>query len=213
MDGEIRRILLATSLSSDSQCALDYAVGLAREHASEIVLVHVIEPLPCGVARWYEPSRLLEQHAEDARSRLEDFERQALALYPRCRSELHFGAAVQVIADLAKKLDADLIVVSAHRRSEIFDLLLRGLAERLVRRTACPVLTVRWGSGSTRATAQADHDNAPEASVTLPNHRLNDSAAQKDDLPNRACAPRCRSSEDASSVRSDPIFGNDRAQG
>jgi len=184
MDGEIKRILLATGLSSDSLEAVEYTAGVAREHACEIVLVHVIEPLPRGIARWYEPSRLLEQYAEDARNKLEQFERQALALYPRCRSELHFGVAVQVIADLAKKLEADLIVVSAHQRSGIFDLVLGGLAERLMRRTACPVLAVRWGSGSRNTAVQLE----PATPVTQSSRRLNDAAAQKTRLSQAACA-------------------------
>jgi nucleotide-binding universal stress UspA family protein len=157
MDGEIRRILLATDLSSDSRSALDYTVSLAGEHTSEIVLVHVIEPLPRGAARWFEPSRLLEQYAEDARNKLQHLERQALALNPRCRSELHFGVASQVIADLAKKLEADLIVVSAQRRMGMFDMVLGDLAGRLVRRTACPVLAVQCRGRSRRATAQSDY--------------------------------------------------------
>jgi nucleotide-binding universal stress UspA family protein len=102
MDQEINRILLATDFSTESKTALEFTVGLAREHASEVVLVHVIEPLPHGVARWYEPSTLLERYAEDVRNRLEGFEKQALALYPRCRSELHFGPPSQTISYLAK---------------------------------------------------------------------------------------------------------------
>jgi nucleotide-binding universal stress UspA family protein len=190
MAEEIRRIVLATSLSSDSLGAVEYIAGLAREHASELVLVHVIEPLPRGIARWYEPSRLLGQYAENARNKLEHFEKQALALYPRCRSELHFGTAAQVIADVAKKLAADLIVVSAHQPTGIFDLVLGGLAERLIRRTACPVLAVRWGGGSSHETEQPDHfyEAASATSIPRSNSRLTESAVHKGRIPNPACA-------------------------
>ena len=143
MDGEPKRIILAVDLCSDSERALEYALGLAREHDSEIVLLHVIEPLPRGVARWYEPTRLLEQYAEDARLELDNLERKALASYPHCRSELHFGLAARIITARAKELKADLIIVSTHPRGWISELFLRTLPQKLVLRSSCPVLTIR----------------------------------------------------------------------
>lgn len=154
MDESIERILLPTDFSSDSLAALEYAVALAREHLSEIVLVHVVEPLPRGVARWYDPSKLLEQHAEEARSKLKQFEKQALVLYPRCRSEIHFGTTSRVIADLASMLKANLIVVSTRRRTGIFDRLFEGLPERLVHLASCPVLAVQIDHAPPRAPAK-----------------------------------------------------------
>jgi len=142
---EIRRIILVTDFCCDTLPAIEYVAGFAREHDAEIVLVHVVEPLPLGIGRWYEPSRLIEQYAENARTRLKHCESEALDVYPRCSSELHFGPAVQVVAELEKKLDADLIVVSAHRRTSFLDLLLGDLSERLARRTSCPVLAVNCG--------------------------------------------------------------------
>ncbi len=145
-DVSIGRILVPTDFSSDSLAALEYAASLAREHLSEIVLIHVTEPLPRGVGRWYEPSMLLEQYAEAARVKLEHFERQALARYPHCRSELHFGAVSRVIADMARKLKADLIVLATHPRTGLLDRLLEGLPERLMRTAPCPVLAVQVGA-------------------------------------------------------------------
>lgn len=160
-----RRILVPIDFSPDSMAALEYAVSLAREHSSEIVLLHVIEPLPRGVGRWYEPSTLLEQHAEAARKKLEQFEKQALALYPRCRSELHFGAVSRVIADVASGLDADLIVLTARPRTGLLGRLLERLPERLVRTAPCPVLAVQVGVASPIAVAKS-HQLHASASVT-----------------------------------------------
>ena len=58
---KIERILVPTDFSEHSLAALKYAIELAREHESEVVLVHVVEPLPYGIARWYEPTKLLER--------------------------------------------------------------------------------------------------------------------------------------------------------
>lgn len=157
MDANIGRILVLTDFSSESMTALEYAITLTREHLSEIVLVHVIEPLPRGVARWYDPSELLEQHAEEARGKLEEFEKQARALYSRCRSELHFGTAASVVADVARMLKADLIVLSARWRTGIFDRMLEGLPARLMRLASCPVLAVQVNPAAPRASAKPYH--------------------------------------------------------
>ena len=78
---KIERILVPVDFSEHSLAALKYALELAREHESEVVLVHVVEPLPYGVGRWYEPTKLLEQYGEAASGELERFEKQARALY------------------------------------------------------------------------------------------------------------------------------------
>ena len=67
-----------------------------------MILVHVVEPLPYGVGRWYEPTKLLEDYGEIASGELQRFEK-AKQLYPKCRSELHFGVVHEVIGELVSK--------------------------------------------------------------------------------------------------------------
>ena len=88
---KIERILVPTDFSEHSLAALKYAIELTREYGPEVLLVHVVEPLPYGIARWSEPTKLLESYAETASSELERFEKEATQLYLKCRSELHFG--------------------------------------------------------------------------------------------------------------------------
>jgi len=147
-DGSIRRILVPTDFSTDSLTAFEYAVSVARKHQAEIILVHVTEPLPRGANHWCESSTLLEQHAEAARAKLECFEKQALARYPRCRSELHFGVVPRVIAEVARKLPVDLIVLAARARTGLLDRLLEGLPEKLMHSAPCPVLAVQVGTAT-----------------------------------------------------------------
>jgi len=140
---KIERILVPTDFSEHSLAALKYAIELAREHESEVVLVHVVEPLPYGVGRWYEPTKLLEDYGEMASGELERFEKQATQLYPKCRSELHFGVVHEVIGELVIKLKVDLIVMSMRGRTHLVDLLIGGTAEKLLRYAPCPVLRIR----------------------------------------------------------------------
>jgi len=140
---KIERILVPTDFSEHSLAALKYAIELAREHESEVVLVHVVEPLPYGVGRWYEPTKLLEHYGETASGELERFEKEATQLYPKCRSELHFGVVHEVIGELVIKLKVDLIVMSMRGQTHLLDLLIGGIAEKLLRYAPCPVLRIR----------------------------------------------------------------------
>src|SRR5208337_5041134 len=141
------RILMPTDFSPRSLAALECTIDLAREHHSEIVLVHVIESLPYGVGHSSDPTKLLEHLAEDGRSQLAGFTKRALSLYPKCSSELHFGIVHQAISEIARKLNADLIVVAARSRRGLLERILGSLAEKLVRQAPCPVLAVQVDGG------------------------------------------------------------------
>ncbi len=140
---KIERILVPTDFSDHSLAALKYAIELAREHDSEVILVHVVEPLPYGVGRWYEPTKLLEDYGEIASGELQRFEKEAKLLYPKCRSELHYGVVHEVIGELVIKLKVDLIVISMRGQTHLLDLLIGDVAEKLLRYAPCPVLRIR----------------------------------------------------------------------
>ncbi len=152
-DGNIRRILVPTDFSADSMTAFEYAVSIAREPHAEIVLVHVTEPLPRGANHWCEPSTLLEQHTEAARAKLELFEQRATARYPHCRSELHFGVVRHVIAEVARRLDVDMIILASRPRTGLLDRMFEGLPEKLMHTAPCPVLAVQVGAATTSVKA------------------------------------------------------------
>ena len=139
---KIERIPVPTDFSGHSLTALKYAIDLAREHDSEVVLVHVVQPLPYGATSWYEPTKLLERYGEEASGELERFEREASELYPKCRSELHFGVVHEVIGELVGKLKIDLMVMSMRGQTHLIDLLIGGTAEKLLRYAPCPILRI-----------------------------------------------------------------------
>jgi nucleotide-binding universal stress UspA family protein len=144
---EIHKILVPTDFSPRSDAALERAIDLAREHQSQIVLVHVIEPLPCGASRWSDPTQILECSAKHGRARLERLAERARHMYPQCTSELHFGSVPEVVAQVARKLNVDLIVVAARSQPGFLDRMMRSVAEKLVRQAPCPVLAVQAHRG------------------------------------------------------------------
>ena len=140
---KIARILVPTDFSDHSHEALKYAIELARDHQSEVVLLHVVEPLPYGAASWNEPTKLLEHYTETASAELKRFEEEAIRLYPKCRSELHFGAVHEVVGELVNKMNIDLIVMSMRGQNQLLDLLIGSVAEKILRHAPCPVLRIR----------------------------------------------------------------------
>jgi nucleotide-binding universal stress UspA family protein len=140
---KIEKILVPTDFSAHSRAAVQYAVELAREHEAEVVLIHVVEPLPYRSARWDEPTKLLEYHLEVASAKMEQLERELTHLYHKCRRELHFGVVHEVIGEQASKLKVDLIIMSMPVRTHLLDLLIGSTANKILRYVPTPVLRLR----------------------------------------------------------------------
>ena len=73
---------------------------------------------------------------------LRAFTAEVAATGPRLQLIVRPGAAAPVILDLARGLGADLLVLGTHGRSGLQRLVLGSVAEKVVRRAPCPVLTV-----------------------------------------------------------------------
>jgi universal stress protein A len=138
---KIERIMVPLDFSEHSRQATEYATELAREHEADVILVHVVAPLPYGTARFSDPTKMLARRAEIASVDLEHTSNEVQQRYPKCRSELHFGVVHEVIAELVAKLGIDLVVISTRKRNHPFDTLIGGgTAEKLLRYLPCAVL-------------------------------------------------------------------------
>jgi nucleotide-binding universal stress UspA family protein len=71
----------------------------------------------------------------------------------KCKAVLATGSVYQCIANTARQMKADLIVVGTHGRTGLSHVLLGSVAERVVQTAPCPVLTVR--SPKSRGSAKA----------------------------------------------------------
>jgi universal stress protein A len=147
MTQHIHRILVPIDFSPCSTAAFEYALGLAGPLGAEVVALHAWEPpLHVGVDTLVfipeGPPESLSKVAHDTAAR--EMERFLIGHGDRARGRVEIGAPVEVI--LAESRDYDLIVMGTHGRSGIAHLLLGSVAERIVRRATCPVLTVRGGA-------------------------------------------------------------------
>ena len=142
----IKRILAPTDFSAAGKSALDEAIGLARTLGATVTLFNVYElpqPIPdAGVA--YGPD-VIDALAGAARGQLEhtrDELRQAGGEMPPIEIKSALGNAHEAIVEEARRGGYQLVVMGTHGRTGLRHLLLGSVAERVVRMSPTPVLTV-----------------------------------------------------------------------
>lgn len=143
----IKKILCATDLSNDCRSALAMACEWAKRFGAELHLLHVVAGLsnpypylgpPFNEAMSWETMIRQKAHtALDAWPLPEGFATLNVV------RELRSGSPVTHIGEYAKEKGIDLIVMGTHGRSGFSHLLLGSVAENVVRRAPCSVLTVR----------------------------------------------------------------------
>jgi nucleotide-binding universal stress UspA family protein len=137
-----RRILVPYDESTAAGYALEVAVQTARESGGTIMLVHVVQPAT-GAGGEYVCSleRLDVMHHHEADEMLA---RVAKDVPPPLQVErvVREGSAAEEILAAAAAWDADLIVMGTRARGRLAQFLLGGTAEAVIRRAACPVVTV-----------------------------------------------------------------------
>ena len=139
------RILWPTDFSPLAKAALPHAVGLAVDTGAELVLLHVLPSL----AAYAVPdlsgalSVSLQRKARAAAQRqLRRLEKQVKGPSFRLHTVLTEGVPFDQIIRAAKRLRCDLIVLATHGRTGLAHAIMGSVAENVVRRARCPVLTI-----------------------------------------------------------------------
>lgn len=134
-------ILVPTDFEAASRKALEVAKELAPCVRAQIVLCHVYT-LPVYTYPGLEPAVLPGFHAEvmaAAKKALDELAASEGGL----PSQLREGDPATEILAAAAELKAKMIVLGTHGRQGLAHLLLGSVAEKVVRRSPVPVLTVR----------------------------------------------------------------------
>ena len=140
-----RRILWPTDFSPTAKAALPYALDLAADHEAQLVLLHVNPVTSMYVpevsgAVWMDIRRKARLAAAQDLRRLADMVK---GRGIRRHTLVAEGVPFDQILRVAKKLKCDLIVLATHGRTGLKHVFLGSVAENVVRRAPCPVLTVR----------------------------------------------------------------------
>jgi universal stress protein A len=141
-----QKLLVPIDFSAHSVEAMRVAADLARRFDASLTLIHVYDPmisaLPDGFIMVPQPG--IDKLFEALRSQLEGARRQALeAGAPRVETKLLEGFVAGEIVQFAERGAFDLIVMGTHGRSGMAHLVIGSIAERVVRLSPCPVLTVK----------------------------------------------------------------------
>ena len=139
-----RKILCPLDFSAGSQQALYAAMQLAVADDAELVLLHAWSiPTAAFATDLGVPASVVQPTLDDATVELADAVQAATAAgVKHVTQKLLVGAPEETILAVARE-GADLLVIGTHGRTRISRILLGSVAEKVVRRAPCPVLTVR----------------------------------------------------------------------
>jgi nucleotide-binding universal stress UspA family protein len=137
------RILVATDFSDGSRRALEYALCIAEKFGSELTLVHSWEtPNYSYATDLYLPVEMLASIEKAAVARLEQVTTELKSRFPGVKAQLRSGSPWEQVLGAATDMKADLIVMGTHGRRGLERALLGSVAEKVVRMSRIPVLTV-----------------------------------------------------------------------
>ena len=141
---QIECVLFPTDFSEMSLSALPYAVSLAEKYQTQLHVLHVVEPTdmlsvpPEGMAPQWRDDDLMAS----ADKQMDQFRQKHLS-GRQAISKVVLGHPLVEIVRYAKLEKVGLIVMSTHGRSGLAHVLMGSIAEKVVRKAPCPVLTIR----------------------------------------------------------------------
>jgi nucleotide-binding universal stress UspA family protein len=152
MNLTLKKILVPVDFSEGAEPAIALAATMARKFGASVELLHIWQPPPLIPL----PVVVVPSSPESQPINLEELARstagaQMTDLAARLRDQgvadvqtrVGVGTPAHEIVELAELGHFDLIVMGTHGRSGFAHAMLGSVAEKVVRRAKCPVLTVR----------------------------------------------------------------------
>jgi len=146
MPKKLDLILVPTDFSGLSCEAFSWSTLLAQEFKAKIVIVHVIsakaaEEMTAQPGNPWE--RVLEREDTAMIKSFQSCLRSDFGQTVEAQTLVKVGPAAEKIIEAAQEKDADLIVMATHGRTGLSHALMGSVAEKVVRKSPCPVLTIR----------------------------------------------------------------------
>lgn len=138
----IDTVVCAFDFSETAEVALEQAQRFARRHQAKLVLAHIVEPIPLGpYPIFMSPSSELAI-VDLARKRLGECLDSLASDALNLEGVVREGPPGPGLVAVVDEFEADLLVVGTRGLSGLKHLALGSTAEYVVRKSACPVLTV-----------------------------------------------------------------------
>lgn len=147
-DMVFKKILVPTDFSVHSERGVCAAVAMARRFDSDLYFVNVWPPefifeeeLKANVDEAFRHK--LDAARENRERKLRDFVARFDVSDLRAHYLIKAGPPYLEIIIAARELEADLIVLGSHGLTGIMNVLIGSVAEKVVRKASCPVMTVK----------------------------------------------------------------------
>ncbi|MGO9480986.1 MAG: universal stress protein [Candidatus Kryptoniota bacterium] len=142
----LKKILVPQDFSEYSIRALKYAVTFAGLFNSELIVLHIVEPIiypadfSFGQVSIPAMEEEIRKHSEE---QLNELAAREIPANIKATSIIRVGKPFIEIVEIAKSENADLIIISSHGRTGMDHVLFGSTADKVVRKASCPVLTIR----------------------------------------------------------------------
>lgn len=139
------KVLCPVSFDDNSIAAVEVARELAQGKDATIYLLHVVPapPIPATPI----PMEPFPQTEHDARAKLQELAQKHLEGKVKYEIVARSGDPARVVIGVVEEVGADSIVMATHGRKGVSHFFLGSVAERVVRESPRPVLTVRGAAG------------------------------------------------------------------
>lgn len=154
----IKKILYTTDLTKNSAYAFRYASKMAEKYGAEMIILHVIEPIPpmarhymkiyVDETKWEEKIKYEQDGAiERIKKRLQEFCKQETLGAPQCLAQVSNilvrpGYPVEEILKAADEEDCSMIILGTHGKGFLKQTFLGSVARSVLDRAKRPVLIV-----------------------------------------------------------------------
>jgi nucleotide-binding universal stress UspA family protein len=169
MNPPIEKILVPIDFSDQYEAVLRIAESMARSENAKLILAHVVEPVQ-PIAETAPYTHVEVAMADADREKLQTITPTDPSIpFEHCLKE---GSPSKGIVEIAKEEQVDLIVMGTHGRRGLSRVLMGSVAEDVVRRAPCPVLTLKPSQevleAAEKAKAEEKCDSCDESSETKP---------------------------------------------
>ena len=150
-----KKVLFCTDFSENSDCAFDYAFGIAKRDEGVLYILHVIPTNPdhYNLERFLTKEELDGVKATLREDREKIYNDQYLS-HIKDKSKVRIittsGREDEEILKFARKENIDIIVIGTHGRTGIEHFFIGSVAEKIIRRSPIPVFIIPRGEKSGR---------------------------------------------------------------
>jgi nucleotide-binding universal stress UspA family protein len=139
------KILYPTDFSDVARKALNYVSCLKSTGAAEVVIIHVIDSRSFDVIASHRPldvARFQKAWEEKAAEEMKGIEKELKEKGYRVKSRIETGIPFREILRVSEEENVSVIVVGSHGKSNLADIFLGSVSEKIIQNSKKPVLVV-----------------------------------------------------------------------